>query len=177
MILSTDVSYSGRAAIAAGILHPDWTTDVVESVIVKHIDGVAPYEPGAFYKRELPCLMRVLEDVDCELEAVVVDGYVALGPEQSPGLGRHLYDSIGRTTPVIGVAKSEFDGTPEDCRLIRGRSRQPLFVTAVGLSLSRAKACIAGMHGQHRIPTLLKMADRACRGATISGNGPSNPTL
>lgn len=171
MILSTDVFYSGETAVAAGILHRDWTTDAVERVIVKHIDTVAPYEPGAFYKRELPCLLRVLEDVDQTLEAVVVDGYVTLGPEQSPGLGRHLYDGIGQTTPVIGVAKSEYPGTPDGCRIFRGQSRQPLFVTAIGFSQVRAKASIAGMHGRHRIPTLLKMADRVCRDQAISGLG------
>ena len=57
-------------------------TDAVERAIVKHIDKVAPYEPGAFYKRELPCLMRLLDEVDRALEAVVVDGYVTLGPDQ-----------------------------------------------------------------------------------------------
>lgn len=150
-------------AIAAGILHPDWTTDAIERVIIRHIDGVAPYEPGAFYKRELPCLMRILEDVDAPLEAVVVDGYVTLGPGRSPGLGGRLYDSIGHSAPVIGVAKSEFAGTPHNCRVFRGRSRQPLYVTSAGIPLIDAKECVAGMHGQHRIPTLLKMVDRLCR--------------
>ncbi len=169
MILSTDVFYSEGGAIAAGILHRDWTTDMVERVIVKRIDLVAPYEPGAFYKRELPCLQSVLEGVDHPLEAVVVDGYVALGPDQVPGLGRHLYDSIGQVTPVIGVAKTEFPGTPEECRLHRGRSRKPLFVTAAGMALVEAKARIAAMHGDYRIPTLLKMVDRACREGAAPG--------
>ena len=172
MILSTDVFYSDGPAIAAGILHSDWTTDRVERVIVKRIDTVAPYEPGAFYKRELPCLQCVLEDVDYPLEAVVVDGFVALGPDQMPGLGRHLFDSIGRVTPVIGVAKTEFSGTPEECRLYRGRSRQPLYVTAAGMALVEAKVRIASMHGDYRIPTLLKMVDRVCRDGAAPGARP-----
>ncbi len=163
MILTTDVAYSETAAVAAGILHRGWDSAAAERTIVERIDTVAPYEPGAFYKRELPCLLRLLEAVDETLEAVVVDGYVTLGPEQSPGLGWHLHDRLGGGFPVIGVAKSEFVGTPETCRLYRGGSKQPLYVTSVGMPLSRAKACIAGMHGANRLPTLLKQADRVCR--------------
>lgn len=37
------------------------------------------------------------------------------------------------------------------------------FVTAVGESLSAAKAGVARMHGSHRIPTLLKAVDQLCR--------------
>ena len=167
MILTTDVFYRDGAAVAAGILHGRWETDAVERIIVRHIDTVAPYEPGAFYKRELPCLMRLLDEVDRALEAVVVDGYVTLGPEQSPGLGWHLHESMGRTTPVIGVAKSEFSGTPDECRLFRGRSRQPLFVTAIGIPLDDAKTCVSSMHGRFRVPTLLKLVDRLGREAVL----------
>ncbi len=165
MILTTDVAYSGTLAVAAGIVHRDWDSDAAERTIVERIDTVAPYEPGAFYKRELPCLLRLLEAVDETLDAIVVDGYVTLGPEQSPGLGWHLHDRLGGDVPVIGVAKSEFAGTPETCRLYRGGSKQPLYVTAIGMPLSQAKTCIAGMHGASRMPTLLKLADRACRDA------------
>ena len=163
MILTTDVFYSGDAAVAVGLLHRDWKTDVVERTIVKQIDQVAPYEPGAFYKRELPCLLRLLDDVDHALEAVIVDGYATLGPTRSPGLGWHLRERIGGSSPVVGVAKSEFAGTPDDCRVYRGSGGQPLFVTAVGMPLDLAKARVAGMHGPHRIPTLLKLADRLGR--------------
>ena len=177
MILTTDVFYRDGGAVAAGILHGGWETDAVERTIVRRIDTVAPYEPGAFYKRELPCLMRLLDDVDQPLEAVVVDGYVTLGPKRSPGLGWHLHESMGRTTPVIGVAKSEFAGTVDECRLFRGRSRQPLYVTAIGIPLDDAKIRISSMHGRFRVPTLLRLADRLGREAvlpsgTASDSGP-----
>ena len=163
MILTTDVFYSGDAAVAVGLLHRDWKTDVIERTIVKQIDQVAPYEPGAFYKRELPCLMRLLDDVDRPLEAVIVDGYATLGPKQAPGLGWHLHDRMGGTSPVIGVAKSEFAGTPDDCRVYRGSGGRPLYITAVGMPLAEAKTCILSMHGRHRVPTLLRMVDRIGR--------------
>lgn len=163
MILTTDVAYGDAGAVAAGVLHRDWEAAEAERVIVKPIADVASYEPGAFYKRELPCLLRLLEDVEGALDAVVIDGYVTLGAEAAPGLGWHLHESLGGSIPVVGVAKSEFAGTPEDCRVFRADSRQPLFVTAIGMPLAQAKAHVAGMHGRYRLPTMLKLADRAGR--------------
>ena len=48
--------------------------------------------------------------------------------------------------------------------IYRGDSAKPLFVTAVGMTLEEAKAHIASMHGEHRIPTLLRRVDQLCRG-------------
>lgn len=76
---------------------------------------------------------------------------------------------------VIGVAKSEFAGTPEDGRVFRGRSRLPLFVTAIGVPLDLAKTRIAAMHGPHRIPTLLRMVDRV--GREHADRGPEPPAF
>ncbi len=68
---------------------------------------------------------------------------------------------------MIGVAKTRFAGA-EAVAILRGRSHQPLFVTAAGLDARRAAELVRGMHGPHRLPTLLKRADqlaRAPRGA------------
>lgn len=164
MIFATDVQYADDTAFAAGIVFPDWKSDEIESVIVKHIDNTASYEPGYFYKRELPCILALLSDVEVELEAIIVDGYVTLGEDKKPGLGMHLYNRIDGAVPVIGIAKKEFTGTPNECRLLRGKSKNPLFVTSVGVSLEVAKGYIAHMHGDNRIPTLIKKVDQLCRG-------------
>jgi deoxyribonuclease V len=163
VILTTDVAYRDDSATAAGILHMDWRTDDVAQTIVKKIDPVAPYEPGQFYKRELPCIMSVLSEAGTDLEAIVVDGYVDLGRMRKPGLGRHLFDTIGKAIPVVGVAKRPFADTPDACRVFRGKSKMPLYVTAAGMPLGQAKSHVRTMHGGHRIPTILKLADRICR--------------
>jgi deoxyribonuclease V len=144
---------------------PAWESDAVERIIVKELDNVAPYEAGLFYKRELPCILSLLEDIDQALEAIVIDGYVTLGESKQPGLGRYLYESIGKSVPVIGVAKTEFVGTPGECRVFRGKSRSPLYVTTIGMPLAEARAHIEEMHGKHRIPTLLKRVDEISRGS------------
>ena len=108
--------------------------------------------------------VTVNDDINIELEAIIVDGYVSLGQQAKPGLGMHLYNALTQAVPVIGVAKNKFAGTPESCEVLRGRSQKPLFVTAVGMPLETAKLSVESMHGDNRIPTVLKRVDQLCRG-------------
>lgn len=164
MIFAVDVQYEESCALAAGVLFPDWEKDEVESDRTKPIKDIAPYEPGSFYKRELPCILPLLAEVAIELEAIVVDGYVTLGPDSKPGLGMYLYEYLRREIPVVGVAKNRFKDTPAICEVLRGNSQNPLLVTAAGMPLTEAKQRIIRMHGENRIPTLLKRVDQLCRG-------------
>jgi len=150
--------------MAAGLLFPQWNSNQIDRTILKTIYNVAPYEPGNFYKRELPCIMSLLEEVEEELEAIVIDGFVKLGSEKKDGLGMHLYNAIGEKTPIIGVAKKAFIDTPEECKILRGSSNKPLYITSVGIPLEDAKELVISMHGKNRIPTLLKKVDQLCRG-------------
>lgn len=163
MILAVDVAYFRRTATAAGVLFDAWDSGEAARTFVARIENVAGYAPGEFYLRELPCIAKLLARVDAPLDCIVVDGYARLGAAERPGLGWKLWESLGRKPPVIGVAKSEFRGTPENARLFRGRSARPLFVTAAGMPLEEAKACVARMHGTHRLPDLMKRVDRLSR--------------
>lgn len=163
MILAVDVTYSGSTATAAGVLFNAWDSDAAARTLIAKIENVADYAPGEFYLRELPCIAKLLEQIDSPLDCIVIDGYVTLGANESPGLGLRLWEFLGRKTPVIGVAKSEFPGTPEKARLYRGHSSRPLFITAVGMPFEEAKARIARMSGKHRIPDLMKTVDRLSR--------------
>lgn len=46
---------------------------------------------------------------------------------------------------------------------VAGLSQKPLYVTAAGMTATEIAVNIRRMHGSHRIPTLLRMADRLCR--------------
>jgi len=134
---------------------------------VVEVQDVAEYEPGQFYKRELPCIAKLLDEItrlEVVLDCIVIDGYVWLGSPERGGLGAHLYDHLQGSLPIIGVAKSEFVGTPDETRLLRGDSIKPLFVTTAGIVLDAAKAHIAAMHGKFRMPDLLKLVDGLSRG-------------
>jgi deoxyribonuclease V len=160
-----DVDYRGHEAVAACVLFRAWADGESAGDEVVRVSPVEPYHPGQFYRRELPCLVAVLGKVAAPLETVVVDGYVWLGDETSPGLGGHLYAALGGTVPVIGVAKTRFAGARAARPVVRGGSRRPLWVTAAGLDPDTAARHVAAMHGPFRIPTLLKRADQLCRRA------------
>ncbi|WP_437674012.1 endonuclease V [Sorangium sp. So ce131] len=165
MIAALDVSYGSRGAAAACVLFRDFADPAEETSLIETITEVAPYEPGAFYRRELPCLLAVLRRVTEPLAVLVVDGYVWLSHDQKPGLGAHLFEALAREVTVVGVSKTSFAGSDFAIPVLRGGSQRPLFVTAAGVEPEIAAGWVARMHGAHRIPTLLKRVDRLCREA------------
>lgn len=155
MKLAIDVSYRDTYAVAAGIGFLDWSDDVASHAATVSVDAPADYEPGSFYKRELPPILALLDALPFAPELVIVDAYVDLGDR--PGLGRYLHEAIA--VPVIGVAKSPYAGAPA-VEVLRGGSTRPLFVTAAGMDAAEAAARIRQMHGPARLPTLIAAADR-----------------
>lgn len=164
-----DVAYTGGRARAGCVIAEGWTSEVPEATYVQGIEQVQPYQPGRFYLRELPGLLAVLHGLPSMPDTAVVDGYVWLPPDQRPGLGAHLYEALGKRTPVVGIAKTAFagsDASPFVAPVLRGTSRRPLYVTAVGMELAAAADAVRRMAGGHRIPELVRLADALCRGTT-----------
>jgi deoxyribonuclease V len=157
-----DVDYRDPIAVAAGVWLRGWKAAKAEVEVVTRLDEVAPYQPGEFYRRELPCVLAVLQRGPAA-EVVVVDGYVWLGPGRA-GLGAHLYQALGERTVVVGVAKSRFLSATEAVPVCRGDSKSPLYVTAAGVSAAEAAEWVMRMHGFYRVPTLLKRVDQLARG-------------
>lgn len=81
-ILCVDVLYSEKDAFVAGGLFTAWDDTQFVRTYRCRCDGIRPYEPGAFYERELPCLTALLEKVTESLATIVIDGYVTLGTEE-----------------------------------------------------------------------------------------------
>lgn len=163
MIACLDVDYRDDYAVAACVLFSAWTDKTPSREIAVTLNEVAAYEPGEFYRRELPCLQAVLEKVTEPLTHIVVDGYVWLDDENHPGLGAHLFRVLESTIPVIGVAKTRYQKATLASELLRGQSQNPLYVTAAGMTVDSAARNIQSMHGEFRIPTMLKNVDRLCR--------------
>jgi len=168
MIAAIDVHYpKAGGAFAAAVLFTDHGDSCPAAERVKTLPVVDAYVPGKFFRRELPCILALLEDIGDPVEELIVDGYVMLG-EDRPGLGGYLFTALNRRIAVIGVAKSKFEGAPA-VEIFRGGSRRPLHVSAAGLALEEAAAKIRSMHGAHRIPTLLKRVDRLARQGIRTG--------
>lgn len=168
MILATDVHYGPNGATAAGVALPNWEAEQPERLYVSRVNEVKAYRPGHFYERELPCLLRLLEESGAEPAIVLVDGYVYLDGHSLPGLGKRLFDALAGRVKVIGVAKSAYRGIGEEFEVRRGSSRRPLYVSCVGEDLAVAKAGVLAMPGRDRIPLMLRLADQLSRGANIA---------
>lgn len=169
MLLAIDVHYTqlkdNTTAVVAGVLFDDWSDEKPMDIYLSHIDHVVEYESGQFYKRELPCILSLIKEHELKPECIVIDGYVHFGSEAQAGLGMYLYNALDKSIPIIGVAKNAFKALQNDTdiQVFRGTSAKPLYVTTVGMTQSEALAHIQSMHGDHRMPTLLKLADSLCR--------------
>lgn len=163
MIACLDVYYSTSRARAAAVVLKQWTSEVPiasYSANVSHFNG---YEPGHFYRRELKPLLSVISQIREEVLCYVIDGYCHLSPDREPGLGARLAQILPSEKTVVGVAKNRFRNSRHAFEVLRGSSKRPLFVTAVGLDYEDAANFIQSMKGDHRIPTMLKNVDHLSR--------------
>ena len=160
MIICLDVHYRDDFAQVAGVLFQDWTDEKAHKTYTIQTPLAGEYEPGKFYKRELPALLALLSEVSEPLDYILVDSYVYLGKDH-PGLGVYLYEALEHKIPVIGVAKTHFRAAEEvEVRLLRGTSKKALFVTTIGCDVAWAAEKIKTMAGEYRLPDLVKLADR-----------------
>jgi deoxyribonuclease V len=88
--------------------------------------------------------------------------FVWLG-EGKPGLGAHLHEALSRRAAVIGVAKRPYRSETGAIPVLRGSSKVPLYVSAVGVDPALAADTVRRMHGPYRVPTLLARVDRLSR--------------
>jgi deoxyribonuclease V len=161
VIACVDVDYRGETALAAAVVIERWDDEHPSTEAVVRIAKVAEYEPGAFYLRELPCLLDVLRPLR-DITTVVIDGYVWLAKAR-PGLGARLFEALGGGVVVVGIAKTSFRDNDAAVELARGKSARPLYVTAEGVEVTRAADDVRRMHGAHRIPTIVRRVDRLAR--------------
>jgi len=161
MIIAFDTYYYSNKAKTVCLSFDHWEDNEPINVISEIIKGVSDYEPGAFYKRELPCILSLLKQVDLStVDCIVVDSFVLLSDEGKLGLGGYLYEALDKKIPIIGVAKSGFHSNKKNvAELLRGDSKKPLYISAIGVDLHEAYAKIGSMHGPYRMPTLLQVVD------------------
>lgn len=161
MYLALDVHYKTNHAKTVGVFF-NLEDKEPRRVIITYSLEVNDYIPGQFYKRELPCLLEAITKVDLNtIKVIVVDGHVYVDNGLAPGLGTHLYNALNKKIPVIGVAKKAFLTNAQTVLpLLRGTSKTPLYISAIGMELSEAVKGISSMHGEYRMPTILKTLDR-----------------
>lgn len=164
MILAFDAYYEEAQSRLACVQFESWTDSEPVEVYTQTYPKAEAYEAGSFYKRELPLIINMLASFELDQIAyIIVDGYVLLDQNGRLGLGGYLYEKIEKKVPVIGVAKNYFAGSAGE-ELLRGNSKKPLYITSLGIPQLVAAGLIKDMHGDFRIPTLLRIMDDASKG-------------
>lgn len=168
MILAIDVYYFENKAKSVGLIFNDWNDDQAKETVFTYVENVEEYESGAFYKRELPCILQLLEKIDLTtIQIIIIDGYVYLNDDKKLGMGGYLYESLEHQIPIIGVAKHPFHNNKKNVREVyRGESKNPLYVSAVGIDIIEAAEQIQHMSGTFRVPKLLKLLDQETKVCT-----------
>src|SRR5262245_11083587 len=100
MLACLDAAYSDDAASAACVQFADWKAAAPLHVLTTRQGAAQAYEPGAFYKRELPLLLAVIQKLKSPPGTIIVDGYVWLNAEGRPGLGAMLHRALAERIPV-----------------------------------------------------------------------------
>jgi len=170
MKVALDVAYRGGRAAAAGVLFTDPEGRERVGVYTVTRDAPRPYMPGRFYLRELPPILKLLEEIPVRVEWFFIDGYVHLAPPLR-GLGDRLGDAVGGKKVIIGVAKSPFPQAVETVKVFRGKSRRPVYVSSRNVALEEAARIVAAMDGPYRIPAVLRAAHRAAEEACVEAGG------
>lgn len=113
----------------------------------------------------MPCILSLLKKIELkEGDLIIVDGYVTLDNDGKVGLGGYLYEALDKKYPIIGIAKNEFAAPDSQRRnVLRGESKTPLFLTAMGVDTDEILPKVEEMHGSYRMPTLLKKLDQLSR--------------
>jgi hypothetical protein len=158
--IAIDAYYIGDICHVVGGIFNKWRDEHVSKFIYADVKVNSEYIPGEFYKRELPGILKLLEQVNLdEFDTIIIDGYVHLkelghisddgrfisGPVKK-GLGCHLRTALSsyymerkpkKRLNIVGIAKTLYGDNSEYGQCYRGDSKKPLYIT--GLNLYRGK--------------------------------------
>ena len=158
-----DVKYYEDYAVIGYVLFKDHKSDVAFKTGQFRHEKIEPYIPGEFYKRELPCLLTAIKQIEENINLVFIDANVWLG-DNLMGLGCYLYEALEFKIPVIGISKTFFHNAEQKVLpVLRANSTKPLFVSSIGLDIKIASKIVLEMHGVFRLPTMVKLADTMSR--------------
>lgn len=165
MKLVAAVHLDGTQATAAAVAFDAWDAAEATKTYVSRIAQVDKPARGEPDLRETHCVMQLLREHHLTPELIVIDGFVHLDADDTPGQGRHLHQALGGAVPIVGVSKKGMPGLSSQFEVEREEETPPLVVTCVGIDIGAAKVRLRSMHGRKRVPTLVKLAARLAKNA------------
>jgi deoxyribonuclease V len=163
MKLAITVHVDGPQARAAAVAFDAWDAPEATRSFVTHIAQMEKPARGEPDLRELHAVMQLLREHALAPELILLDGFVHLDADETPGPGQQLFHALGGRTPVIGVAKASRPGLSAQFEVMREEEARPLTVTSIGVDIGAAKVRVRSMHGRKRVPTLMKLAARLAK--------------
>ena len=163
MKLLVAVQVDGEQANAAAVAFDAWDAPEATKTYFTHVAQVGKAVRGELDLRELPCVMQLLAEHKLEPELVLIEGFVYLDADDTPGLGQRLFEALGGKVPVVGLSKKSLPELSSQFEVMREDETPPLIVTSVGLDIGAAKVRVRSMHGRKRVPTLMKLAARLAK--------------
>lgn len=166
MKLAIAIHREGGGAWVAAAAFDAWEASEPTRTFTTRVAQIEPAPArGELDLRDLPGLLQLLREHALAPELIVIDGFVHVDAQETPGLGLHLHHALEGRVAVIGVSKTAVPGLPSQHEVDREDETRPLIVTCAGLDLGAAKARLRAMHGRRRVPTLLKLVARIAKGA------------
>lgn len=166
MKLAVDIHREGGHACVAAVAFDAWESPEPTRTFLSRMAEREKPARGELDLRDVPCILQLLREHALEPELIVIDGFVHLDANETPGPGWHLHHALAGRVAVVGVSKSTTSGLPVQFEVMREDETRPLVVTCIGIDLGAAKARLRAMHGRKRVPTLLKLAARLARSGT-----------
>lgn len=163
MKLILTVQVEGTQATVAAAACDEWDAAEATKTYVLRIAQVDKPVRGELDLRAIPCVMQLLREHSLSPEILLLDGFVLLDSNETPGLGQHLHQALGGRVPVIGVSRKGLPGLTAQFEVLREDEAPPLWVTCAGIDIGAAKARLRAMHGRKRVPTLLKLVARLAK--------------
>jgi deoxyribonuclease V len=104
-----------------------------------------------------------MKSIEEKLSLIYIDANVWLG-DHVKGLGCYLYEALDSAIPVIGVSKTSFHNSEKQVvPVLRAQSKNPLYVSSIGVETEEAAKMIFEMSGGFRLPAMIKLADSISR--------------
>jgi deoxyribonuclease V len=176
-IAGVDVAYDGNKAYAIAVLINPYSLALLE--VKKSVSEIAvPYRSGFLSFREVPAVVKAIEQLSKKPDLIVCDGQGMAHPRRF-GLACHL--GLVYNIPTIGCGKTRLYGTAEEPGENRGdfsylyesnkniigcvlRTRtgvNPVYVS-IGHNISLRTACdwILKLSPKYRLPETTRLADR-----------------
>ncbi len=180
-IAGVDVGYATNSdTVVAAMAVMDMETFNIKEIVTTEAEVEFPYIPGLFSFREMPSLLKVLQQTAIDPDVIVCDGHGLSHPRRF-GLACHLGVVTG--IPTIGCAKTRLIGEYRESGPARGDfsdlvdnnevigrvlktqdNLKPVFVS-VGHKVSLQTACdlVLQLCSKYRLPDVIREADHAGR--------------